>query len=75
MNEVKEELDDFKVKEEKQDPLSIEPTQFTGNLVIYEYQDNIRGISLYKLHSQYKPIRGIYFEVMLELKICRLLKM
>jgi len=27
---IKEELGDFEVKEEKQDPLNIEPTQFTG---------------------------------------------
>jgi len=35
MNEVKEELDDFKVKEEKQDPLSLEPASFTGKCIIF----------------------------------------
>jgi len=27
---VKEELDDFEVKKEKQDPLSLEPAEYTG---------------------------------------------
>ena len=27
---IKDELGDFEVKEEKQDPLSLEPTQLTG---------------------------------------------
>ena len=30
IDDVKEELGDFEVKEEKQDPLSLEPTQLTG---------------------------------------------
>ena len=28
--DIKEDLGDFEVKEEEQDPLSLEPTQFTG---------------------------------------------
>jgi len=30
---IKEELGDFEVKEEKQDPLSLEPIKFPGNYI------------------------------------------
>ena len=33
VNEVKEELDDFEVKEEKQDPLSLDPIGFPGKYI------------------------------------------